>query len=979
MVRELRAKGIEVYLDVDRMDNAGNFPSRLLTAIQTSDVFICLVGEATFESEWVQREIAHAHKLGKPMIPVFQESFDPKAVGPGVTPHVKALLEHDGLHIFDIRNIYIDHTLEVLARMVENTARWLSQTPPTAAEVGSEPLVVNIESLSGIKVGQYEIRDLLGIGGMGAVYRGLQLNLRREVAIKVLPPTLAGQSDYLERFMREAQTAASLEHAHIVPVHDYGTYRGLSYVVMRLLAGGSLAERLQHNLKTEIGLPSLSETAEVIKQLAAALDYAHSRGVIHRDVKANNVMFDEMGTAFLVDFGIAKLTNATTTGLTGTGIAIGTPSYMSPEQWRGESVSPSSDQYALGVMTYAMLTGRMPFEAQTPYALMHKHLTEEITPPQVWREDLPDGVRAVLTQALAKNPHDRYPSVRAFAEAFADAVKDSESRATGFFTTPLPARPPAQITPSETPVKGLFTPSGGVGTTPAAKTALSPAQMSGRIVWGTAAAVVIIGLALLLLLFNRPADNESIRSTQTAAVAFAASASAATSSPTPTDAPTATHTLTPTETLPATPILRIGRSMSVRLGPGADFPQVLSLEAGDQLDVIGISQDGAWYQLLLPDGTLGWIVASGSLVSVIGDASVIKVVEAPTLTPTHTHTPTPTHTPSLTPSPTPTVTPSPTPTVTPTVTPSPTPTDTPFPLVDCPGALPSQLYPGVEGVVLDADHRPVNVRSGPGVSFRRIDQLAVGERFIVIEGPACDTEQGIAWYLVSFAGGALQGWLAEGDTYRFVAPVTQLTPTPDPSSGYVLSDQCSRLLIEDDFAGGVSKNRWFQEIGNRSAVEIVDGAYQLRIGTGTGRTFPSTWGNLQDVVFGDGRVEAVVRASSFTDDQSRVGLWVRFQNDQNFLAFFIRGDGRYYIGRWQDNSYHDLVNFAPTRAINVGDDRANTLRIDMNGGVFNFYINGQFVNVVTDSTWTEGGIVFFGSSQNTPARFDMDYVRICQP
>ncbi|MBZ0285165.1 MAG: protein kinase, partial [Anaerolineae bacterium] len=440
IARDLKEKNIDVYLDTERMDTAGAFPNRLLTAIESSDVFVCLVGETTFDSEWVQREVEHAHRQNKPMIPVFQESYDPIPLEKLPTPHIKALLEFDGVQVFDVKNVYLSAAVEMLSRMVENTVNWRNQQQSTPAGLTESPITLNIDNLGGQKLGPYEVRDILGIGGMGAVYRAYQPSLNREVALKVLPPQLAAEREFIERFRREAQTAAGLEHAHIVPVYDYGVFGGLSYVIMRLLNGGSLAERLsQRAINNE--LPSLHETATVIKSLAGALDYAHSRGVVHRDIKANNIMFDDRGAAYVVDFGIAKLTNASTTGLTGAGMIVGTPSYMAPEQWKGESVTPATDQYAMGALTYFMITGRLPFEAQSQTALMYKHLHEEPTPPQTWREELPASIQTVLNQALAKTPNDRYPTVTEFAEAFEDAIRSVEKRTTGFFTKALTNRP----------------------------------------------------------------------------------------------------------------------------------------------------------------------------------------------------------------------------------------------------------------------------------------------------------------------------------------------------------------------------------------------------------------------------------------------------------------------------------------------------------------------------------------------------------
>lgn len=313
---------------------------------------------------------------------------------------------------------------------------------------------MSIQSLAGQTLGQYELRELLGEGGMGAVYRAYQRTLDREVAIKVLPSSLAAQSGYMERFTREARTAAALEHQNIVPVYDYGTQGGISYVVMRLLSGGTLADRLVHSIEDDRPLPTLQEVSQTIRLLASALDYAHSKGVIHRDIKANNIMFDAQGTPFIVDFGIAKLLNATS-ALTGTGVAMGTPSYMAPEQWQGGDIGPAADQYALAVLVYTMLTGKMPFEADSPYQLMHKHLFDNPTPIHNHRADLPEAVQKVFDRAFNKYPIERFPNTSEFAKAFDDAVKSGPvQQPSGFFLTPLPIRRlniPLQPTPPAKP------------------------------------------------------------------------------------------------------------------------------------------------------------------------------------------------------------------------------------------------------------------------------------------------------------------------------------------------------------------------------------------------------------------------------------------------------------------------------------------------------------------------------------------------
>jgi serine/threonine protein kinase len=295
---------------------------------------------------------------------------------------------------------------------------------------------MSIDNLVGRSIGQYQLVELMGVGAMGAVYRAYQTTLEREVAVKLLPSSLASQPDYVARFNREAKIAASLEHPHIVPLHDYGTKNGMSYLVMRYLSGGTLAHRLNQRAIERGPLPSLGETASLLRQVAGALDYAHRKGVIHRDMKPNNVMFDEDGSAYIVDFGIARLVNVTT-AITGNQTVFGTPHYMPPEQWRDEELGPETDQYALGVVIYSLVTGEPPFDAPTPHALMYKHFHEEPPPPTSKRADLPEALNEVLLRPLAKLPSERYLTTTEFSRAFDAAIVGEEGEPTGFFTFPI--------------------------------------------------------------------------------------------------------------------------------------------------------------------------------------------------------------------------------------------------------------------------------------------------------------------------------------------------------------------------------------------------------------------------------------------------------------------------------------------------------------------------------------------------------------
>ncbi len=796
IARELRGHNIEVYLDTERMDTAGDFPTRLRDAIQQHDVFICLVADTTLESDWVQQEILTAHKLGKPMIPVFQESYNPLAPRDTFPPHLQALLEHDGVLIFDVKNVYIDQSMEFLARVIENTASWLRESPTETLDIVDESMIgVNIRSLAGQMFDKYQMIELAGSGGMGTVYRAHQPNLRRDVALKLLPPAIASEGGYKERFQREAQTAAALEHAHIVPVYDYGNHGGIYYVVMRLLTGGSLAQRLEHAEQTDGQLPSLAETVEVIKRLALALDYAHSRGVIHRDIKASNVMFDQQGSPFLVDFGIAKLVGSNT-NLTGTGVTMGTPSYMAPEQWRGESVTSTTDQYALGVMTYTMITGRMPFEGQTPFALMHKHLNEPPTPPQIWRSELNEDIKTVLDTAMAKAPRDRFPSVTAFADALATAVQTAPGEPTAFFTRPLP-KPEVAAPVSATPASSEQV--AAVKTNPpAAQTTFTDGDMPQRrlstpqlIGLGIIGGIVVIALVAILL--NQGGGGAAvIQNLPTMTPTTEVPTEQATVTSEPTDAPPAT---------PATPVVVVQRNLTVRGGPGAQYPTLGTLDAAVDYMILGISDDGLWYQVELTDGSPGWVTASSALVQTAGDLAAVPIAQAPTdtpvptatTTPTFTASPTPTNTltatvtasltptPSLTATATFTVTATPSQTSTSTVTRTrtftPTPTDTATATATNTPTLTRTATPTIPFVEALRD---VVLRAGPGSQYMRIGVLNAGDRLDILGV----SEDG-GWYQV-FMPTNDSAWIASGAALVRTAgnltgvPIAQ-APTASPT------------------------------------------------------------------------------------------------------------------------------------------------------------------------------------------------------
>ena len=281
---------------------------------------------------------------------------------------------------------------------------------------------MNQPSLIGSKLGKYEIRTEIGRGGMGAVYRGYDPMLERYVAIKVLAPHLVWEADFVERFLREARAAARLKHPNIVTIYDVGQESGWYYYVMEYLEGQTLSELIQRR-----GPLSSEQAISILRPLADALDYAHHEGLVHRDIKPGNILLGKAGRVTLTDFGIARA--AQQARLTATGTILGSPTYMSPEQTKGLSVDSRSDQYSLAVVAYEMMSGRVPFEADSTLSLMYKVVHESPPPIRQAVPGLPAGVEAVLGQALAKEPGDRYRTVSAFIEELGKALSGKKVKA----------------------------------------------------------------------------------------------------------------------------------------------------------------------------------------------------------------------------------------------------------------------------------------------------------------------------------------------------------------------------------------------------------------------------------------------------------------------------------------------------------------------------------------------------------------------
>src|SRR3989449_1163184 len=324
----------------------------------------------------------------------------------------------------------------------------LSHTTPVAAVRDQQVEATEVDLVREQLKDEYEILEELGRGGMAIVFKAREKQLDRDVAIKVLPFSLAFDKEFVERFQREARTSAKLEHPSIIPIYRVGKSGRVIYFVMKFLRGQPLSSVLAAR-----GTLPPPEIRQILAQVARALAYAHKSGIVHRDIKPDNVMFDEHGLAVVTDFGIAKA--ATGGKLTGTGMSIGTPHYMSPEQARAQALDGRSDLYSLGVVAYQCLTGGVPFDGEDSFAIGYKHIMEELPTPAL---ETPDkrSLFEVIRKMMAKLPDDRFQNADDLVQAleggtFAPlAIATAPTRAIPSLSR-LPAAPATPLPKAERP------------------------------------------------------------------------------------------------------------------------------------------------------------------------------------------------------------------------------------------------------------------------------------------------------------------------------------------------------------------------------------------------------------------------------------------------------------------------------------------------------------------------------------------------
>ena len=435
---------------------------------------------------------------------------------------------------------------------------------------------------------RYEIREELGQGGMATVYRAYDPLFEREVALKILKKELLANPQIRGRFERETKIIAKLEHAAIVPVHDVGHDKDQLFFVMRYMSGGSLSDRIPNKSMT------FSEIAYIIQRVAAALDYAHDKGVIHRDLKPGNILFDEYNNPFISDFGIAKISQSSIK-LTSSGI-IGTPTYMSPEQAQGEEVDGRSDIYSLGVILFEMLSGKTPYEATTPLGMAFKHAAEPVPHILKVNPDLPPGIETVIEKVMAKDRDQRYSTAVEFANDFSTTIADN-----AHLVAPIPR--PVQIKEE-------------VIVTPPSTGAHKRQPISRFWMFG---GFLILTLAAV---WGAPRFADLFNSTPATATATITS-SPPTSTPTELVIPTSTATVLNENTPTTVPVLTTGGANKIALTANKDI-FMMDMDGSNILQLTNTN---------IPKFDLQWLPGGDELLYGEGNCVYIINVEAPEITP----------------------------------------------------------------------------------------------------------------------------------------------------------------------------------------------------------------------------------------------------------------------------------------------------------------------------------------------------------
>ena len=435
-----------------------------------------------------------------------------------------------------------------------------------------------MSDLIGQSLGRYHILEQIGEGGMANVYKAFDTRLERDVAVKIIRRQAFPEEQLeriLKRFEREAKALARMSHPNIVKVHDYGEYEGSPYLVLEYLPGGTLKDRTGQPMPWEQAL-------QLLTPIVDSLSYAHKHKIIHRDLKPSNILLSETSQPLLTDFGIAKILELEDgQTLTGTGVGVGTPEYMAPEQGMGKDVDSRADVYALGVVLYELLTGRKPYTADTPMAVVFKHMTDPLPRPRIYVPNLPDGVEKLLFKSLAKKPADRYQTMDELGAALQDLLGTRTQ-------SPAPASPGTASTKDsletrlQEPEEALTTDTLEQPEPSPPKMSLPTSQPAKKLpAWWPRA---MAGLVFLVVLIGWFASDDP-------AQVFPTKTPTSTFTPEPTNAPHAT----------ATPVLGVGSNwtrpaegMSMSFIPAGEFQMGSDDGDGDEQPVHSVYLDAFW-------------------------------------------------------------------------------------------------------------------------------------------------------------------------------------------------------------------------------------------------------------------------------------------------------------------------------------------------------------------------------------------------
>jgi hypothetical protein len=708
---------------------------------------------------------------------------------------------------------------------------------------------------SGQRVGQYEIIDTLGEGGMAVVYRAREMNVDREIALKVIKASLTGLDETLERFKREANTIARLSHPHILKLFQFGEHNDTIYLAIELMRGGSLREAI----KTQGQLP-LNLITRVLEQIGAALDYAHKRGIVHRDLKPQNILLDEDGNAFLTDFGIAKLLNEAK--LTQDGLMLGTPSYIAPEQWVGEPADSRTDLYALGVMLFEMLTGQVPFRGKSPVEMAKLHTREQ--PPSVvkLRPALPPAVEDVVNRALAKNRAERYQTAGELVDALKLALSGAASSSVAAKSQAAPAG--ATMIESAAPVRPISTPTGRM---PVYVPPVGNRRRLIGMITGGVAALVIVGFGFFLL-SQRPNQSVAVVSSATATPTIAntatpqiiapitlattaqasapPTASTSTATRAATSVPTATNTLVPTRSPTVGATATLDPTVAAMLNAvDTPTPQTTAVAAAATQTVppTSVPTDAA--------------TAPPTVTLAITLARTTAVPTATTANPTQAPTQEPTTVPTITATVWATQVDPAEPTVTLAITlagRTPTraaaATSTQGSSSSTEAAALSTLVPPSSDVMVVVKTNNASIRRGPGLGHPWISNVKNGEQFPVVSKTTA--RDGNLWYEIRAANGS-PAWIwaqyvnlqpADAQVADAQITPTQVPPRPTATAGleYITFVNNGPNSI-DVFAGGTyaftvapgARRSYGGRFANGARVQVVGVTFVMR-DTKTGQT-----------------------------------------------------------------------------------------------------------------------------------------------